>query len=49
MRERPHRYREHHGQAMPLEEVQGLLLPPSRTGESLSNLFHFIISFFLLR
>ncbi|XP_035733920.1 potassium voltage-gated channel subfamily KQT member 1-like [Vespa mandarinia] len=32
MRDRPHRYREHHGQAMPLEEVQGLLLPPSRTG-----------------
>uniref|UniRef100_V9IDD8 Potassium voltage-gated channel subfamily KQT member 1 n=2 Tax=Apis cerana TaxID=7461 RepID=V9IDD8_APICE len=33
MKDRPHRpYRDHHGQAMPLEEVQGLLLPPSRTG-----------------
>ncbi|PBC31342.1 potassium voltage-gated channel subfamily KQT member 1 [Apis cerana cerana] len=32
MKDRPHRpYRDHHGQAMPLEEVQGLLLPPSRT------------------
>lgn len=35
MRDRSHHYRDHHGHAaMPLEEVQGLLLPPSRTGES---------------
>ncbi|XP_067208323.1 potassium voltage-gated channel subfamily KQT member 1-like [Linepithema humile] len=32
MRDRSHHYRDHHGHAMPLEEVQGLLLPPSRTG-----------------
>jgi len=32
MRDRPH-YRDH-GHAMPLEEAQGLLLPPSRIGES---------------
>ncbi|XP_072747538.1 uncharacterized protein [Anoplolepis gracilipes] len=31
MRDRSHHYRDHHGHAMPLEEVQGLLLPPSRT------------------
>jgi len=34
MRDRPHHYRDH-GHAMPLEEAQGLLLPPSRIGESL--------------
>ncbi|XP_076378342.1 uncharacterized protein LOC117218267 isoform X1 [Megalopta genalis] len=32
MKDRPHRPYRDHGQAMPLEEVQGLLLPPSRTG-----------------
>ncbi|XP_011646852.1 potassium voltage-gated channel subfamily KQT member 1-like isoform X1 [Pogonomyrmex barbatus] len=31
MRDHSHHYRDH-GHAMPLEEVQGLLLPPSRTG-----------------
>lgn len=31
MRDRPHHYRDH-GHAMPLEEAQGLLLPPSRIG-----------------
>lgn len=36
MRDRSHHYRDHHGHAMPLEEVQGLLLPPSRTGEFFS-------------
>ncbi|KAL0128001.1 hypothetical protein PUN28_003326 [Cardiocondyla obscurior] len=31
MRDRPHHYRDH-GHAMPLEEAQGLLIPPSRIG-----------------
>ncbi|XP_071567186.1 uncharacterized protein [Temnothorax nylanderi] len=31
MRDRAHHYRDH-GHAMPLEEAQGLLLPPSRIG-----------------
>lgn len=40
MKDRPHRpYRDHHGQAMPLEEVQGLLLPPSRTGNTFLSLY----------
>lgn len=40
MRDRPHHYRDH-GHAMPLEEAQGLLLPPSRIGKSLYNAMSF--------
>lgn len=45
MKDRPHRpYRDHHGQAMPLEEVQGLLLPPSRTGNTFLPLSYLLPS-----